>query len=936
MKKILLISLTVLIATLFMVSCNMEAKIEDGLAILSFQASDTKSKSLTKTNPTLNPDDFYWYYKAEKMDQTGLKTGQTDHSAVQTTAGTKGLAASVGPFSYGSWSFTLYAYATYADGTPSNLAYSGSATVTVDKSSGNTLEVIVEAQSSATGTLELPIKGGIKISGTNVNADYNQFVETINIKPLDSSTGTAEQTFYDKAADSESSQIRTFSLNSGTYAVTISYSTGGTLSDNNYTGGTVCATETIYVTIADYLTTKIAGSVPEKTGSVALSVSSGVFKAAKQVTFESSQDSVAIAVNAAPTKTKETESGSTAPSTEQTTVTVPKALVSENVTSAKLEVTSYTQAAAQKEMQTYTIQEEQGSGGAKSLVAVGGLDIALYVNNSEEKTSTFAAGQTLEVSTYVATNLNGGKSYPYNSNNSDTTSNDCSIKVAYNGEGEGGKVTSYNATTGELKFTVSHLSSYYFVDPNTKVYNQTQNIAYNSVSAAVSGAAKGDTLLLMDCALSNDSALTEEALSKFNWKVTHNNCASATTHYHATNSNFASGYGTKLEPYKVTTAEQFASMKGMTDKIGYFNIDCSISNSVSASDITSEKIHWTIVHNNCASSATDWHEKNLSFDDGYGTQLEPYEVTTQNQFNVMLSNTSKSAHYLVNVSDGITLNEEQIIDLHSSIIKFENTILTVSDDVTFKNGTITGTATIKVSNGTLTLDNVSATGVTVYGTVTKESDTVRKISATPEVGDILTMGKTPNDFEILEGGTDLGKYQGIDLDWQILDVDSENGRALVISKCILSYETHRPSTVYENYKWSTSSINKWLNDDSDEGFIAKYGLKNVSMVSVDHETEAGKSDAETSNEKVFLLSTTEAEKYFKTDADRVGRKLNETAYSAGDAYGWWLRSPNTNISGIQMFGCAYVTQNGSISAYYCTNSLYIRPAFWLSISTTLD
>ena len=617
MKKILLISLTVLIAALFMVSCNMEAKIEDGLAILSFQASDTQSKSLTKTNPELDADDFYWFYTAEKLDNTGLKTGATSEKKA-VVSGKTGLGEAVGPFSYGLWSFTLYGYVgndcTSAD---AKLAYKGTATVSV-KSASNNLSVTVEVQNNGkNGTLSLPDKGGIAIVGDNVNADYSKLVEEIVIKNLDTKESNS---YYD-------STTREFSLKSGPYSVKVSYLMNAVETDGTYTGDVV-ATETIYVTIVDYLTTYVSGTIHENTGEVKLVAESGIIKGVSKATIAEDKESVDISVNAAPSKTEAKETD-----TEKTTVTVPKALVTDTVANAKLEVTSYTQAAAATA--TYKVKAPS-EGEQETLVAIGGLDIDLYVNNSDQKTTTFAEGQTLTITTFVSKKLNGNKSYP-KVDNDDTTSAICNILVKYSGEnGDDGTVTSYNATTGELKFTVNHLSTYHFVDKSAKVYNQTSNTTYSTIEDAISEANSGDTLVLMDCSLSNDTAL-DNAEKSLNWKVLHNNCPTgdSLTEWHQTSENFASGYGTKLEPYVVANETQFGKISEMSSKKGYYNLDCSLSNKLTDEQINSldsENIQWKVIHENCQTDDSYWHATSEYFSGGYGTKLEPYMISTKDQF----------------------------------------------------------------------------------------------------------------------------------------------------------------------------------------------------------------------------------------------------------------------------------------------------------------
>ena len=635
MRKLLTILLTALAVALVLVGCSMETKVEDGLALLSFNVNENNltSRSLTRTNPQLKESDFYWYYTAEKIDNIGLETGETT-GQVAVQAGVKGLEdVTIGPFSYGLWKFTVYGYAAY-DGAsgPSNLVYEGSSTLTVNMKS-NTLEVTVASKSSgANGTLEFPALGEIAITGTKVSFDATNFVEKIYVKGMDAANSTVEKTVYN-------STERSFSLASGNYSVTVSYLSGAT-SDNNgtYSGGMTVATDTIYVTIADYLTTKVAGTIQENTGSVVVEVSSGVFSATSEVVeLKDNEESLAIPVAAAPAKKASssssqsgdgqtggdaggTQGSETTPAVEaKTTVTVPTSLVEGNVTKASVAVTSYSQEAAASTMPTYTIEgtEEEGS---TTLVPLGGLDIDLYVNGSESKTTDFAENQTLTISTVVATGLNGGVSYDKQT----AGENKCSIIVKYNGTGgEDGEVVSYNAATGELTFTVSHLSTYYFVDKDAKVYNQSKNTTYKDLDAAISAATDGDTILLLDCSLSNK--VKDEDVSRFNWQVTHNNCsAEAEGYWHEKKSDFYSGYGTKLEPYLIASKEQFKKISDNNDKYAYYKINPDYTDT----DLS----NWTSVNLHGSFDGSNKHFTNVTSGlfDYVGKKNTSEEITLKN------------------------------------------------------------------------------------------------------------------------------------------------------------------------------------------------------------------------------------------------------------------------------------------------------------------
>ena len=481
MKRLLVISLTVLLSMLIIVSCSPDTQIvEDEVAIISFDASERQTRSLTRTNPILDANDFYWYYTATKTDANGLTTNATS-SKVAVKTGQKGLSGySVGPFSYGDWSFTLYGYASYdANAGPSDLAYEGTSSLTI-KASTNTLAVTVKSRSSgANGKLELPEIGNIAITGKSVDFDYTKFVEEISITSLN--TEDAQPTNYYNLANDTDSTVRTISLASGSYSVKISYLQGATTADNGatYTGGYAVAEETIYVTIADYLTTKIGGDISENNGQVEFIAQGEIIKAKVEKTVEEGKDTV-LEVKAAPVS-------AASDTTPKTTVSIPRGVL-ETGKSASLSVTSFSTTAiddGDAEDAEFTVVDTAD----KDKPILGALDITLTVGTEKKKDFT---NNPLTITTVIAKGLNGNKNYPTDGDNTA-----CSIQVKYNGKGDGGTVTSYNVETGELTFTVTHLSTYYVVDDNIKVYNLTQDLMYGKLEDAVADAEDGDTIRLL-------------------------------------------------------------------------------------------------------------------------------------------------------------------------------------------------------------------------------------------------------------------------------------------------------------------------------------------------------------------------------------------------------------------------------------------------------
>jgi hypothetical protein len=212
----------------------------------------------------------------------------------------------------------------------------------------------------------------------------------------------------------------------------------------------------------------------------------------------------------------------------------------------------------------------------------------------------------------------------------------------------------------------------------------------------------------------------------------------------------------------------------------------------------------------------------------------------------------------------------------------------------------------------------------------------------PEVGDILNYGTYPANYTGSAGTSVAASadYAGKDITWKVLSVDTENNRALVVSEKILFYmkpytaaqNTDSSANTYFNkytYKWSDCDINTYLNGS----FLTDYGLSGVSMASVEHTTEAGAGigyttqAAETTSEKVFLLSVAEANSYFASDSDKVAYDLS------GSAAAYWLRSPSQATgSSYKAYSVVFVRDSGSLftDGDYVRLIKGVRPAMWVT------
>ena len=159
-----------------------------------------------------------------------------------------------------------------------------------------------------------------------------------------------------------------------------------------------------------------------------------------------------------------------------------------------------------------------------------------------------------------------------------------------------------------------------------------------------------------------------------------------------------------------------------------------------------------------------------------------------------------------------------------------------------------------------------------------------------KTGDRITFGSYEQDNNRSNGPEPIG--------WRVLEVSG--GSALIVSEYALDARAYNED--YESVMWATCTLRKWLNgefydtafNEEEKGLIALTKVKNADNPK--YGTDGGK-DTE---DRVFLLSLGEAERYFEDDEDR---RAFPTEYAiAQDVYvdrdlgtvWWWLRSPGPN------------------------------------------
>jgi len=190
-----------------------------------------------------------------------------------------------------------------------------------------------------------------------------------------------------------------------------------------------------------------------------------------------------------------------------------------------------------------------------------------------------------------------------------------------------------------------------------------------------------------------------------------------------------------------------------------------------------------------------------------------------------------------------------------------------------------------------------------------------------KIGDYIKFGVYEQDNNLSNGG----EY----LEWLVLEI--KDGKALLISKYAIDCKPF--SVSYKNVNWGTCSLRYWLNNDFVE---AAFSAKEAAMIfttSVEYEFVIGNG----TQDRVYLLSTTEVNKYFDSDNER---QCKPTAFAieqgvyTNDVDGncwWWLRSlGNKDIyaTGVEYGGV--VSESGRDARNEISG---VRPALWITLDS---
>ena len=229
------------------------------------------------------------------------------------------------------------------------------------------------------------------------------------------------------------------------------------------------------------------------------------------------------------------------------------------------------------------------------------------------------------------------------------------------------------------------------------------------------------------------------------------------------------------------------------------------------------------------------------------------------------------------------------------------------------------------------------TGYKDVDTLLKTDDNLLAVAAAyraewTTVGNVVTFGAYEQD-----NNTSNGKEA---IEWIVLDADGDD--VLVISKCALDVQPYNEER--ESCTWETCTLRSWLNGTFyNAAFSAEEQSQiQTTTVTADKNQKYSTSAGNNTQDKVFLLSVTEAEKYFSSDTDRqcvpTEYAIAQGAYtSRRDSIGgkatcwWWLRSPGSDSD---LAAC--VDYDGSVSftgLLVHRGSGCVRPALWIHLDS---
>ena len=214
-----------------------------------------------------------------------------------------------------------------------------------------------------------------------------------------------------------------------------------------------------------------------------------------------------------------------------------------------------------------------------------------------------------------------------------------------------------------------------------------------------------------------------------------------------------------------------------------------------------------------------------------------------------------------------------------------------------------------------------------------------------------TFAESENAYQPLPGTIiQLGQYEQDSkadngqeaIEWIVLDV--KDGQALLLSKQALDCLAFNDAK--QNDSWENSSIRSWLNHTFFQNAFSAYEQQAILLTPISNAAEEcnpewNQVEAPATEDRIFLLSYAEVQKYFPEQnarkltgtnfaRERGARFLGFTTIGIGET-DWWLRSPGKVPN-----DAAFIDINGIVGTKNTGTKVAIRPALWLDLSVNSE
>ena len=228
----------------------------------------------------------------------------------------------------------------------------------------------------------------------------------------------------------------------------------------------------------------------------------------------------------------------------------------------------------------------------------------------------------------------------------------------------------------------------------------------------------------------------------------------------------------------------------------------------------------------------------------------------------------------------------------------------------------------------------------VVSTGNKSSENSGNVS---DVGNKMSFGSYPM--------SDASGATNESIEWIVIDKDEANNKILLLSSQIIDCKKYNETR--DKVTWETCTLRKWLNNDFyNKAFSSeeKNKIITTNVINKDNPYKESVKGGNSTNDKIFLLSVEEVNKYFSQadmksensklatfatnyakNVDNAGEKLwiNYEKGAMYDGYSYyWLRSP-----GIYQRDAAGVDYDGKLDndgRYVDVAVIGVRPAMWVS------